>query len=74
MDTQSPPLPRIYLSNLPELNWLTGVEFGRVDDGQPSDCWVGLTENIGLLLDEPGLLWLQRWRCGGWPADWQPAP
>jgi ADP-ribose pyrophosphatase len=21
-----------------------------------------------------GLLWLQRWRCGGWPADWQPAP
>ena len=21
-----------------------------------------------------GLLWLQRWRCGGWSADWQPAP
>lgn len=54
MDTESPTLPRIYLSNLPELNWLTGVEFGRVDDGQPSDCWVALTENIGVLLDEPG--------------------
>ena len=21
-----------------------------------------------------GLLWLQRWRCGGWSLDWQPAP
>jgi len=48
-------LPRIYLSHLhlPDLDWLTGLEFGRVDDGQPSECWVGLGENIGLLLGEP---------------------
>jgi|GEM_PF-1639205 len=36
-------LPRIYLSYLPDLDWLSGLEFGRVDDGQPSDCWVGLS-------------------------------
>ncbi len=43
-------LPRIYLSHIPELDWLTGVQFGRVDDGQRSECWVGLSDSIGLLL------------------------
>ncbi len=43
-------LPRIYLSHIPGLDWLTGVEFGRVDEGQRSECWVGLSDNIGLLL------------------------
>jgi tetratricopeptide (TPR) repeat protein len=52
--TTTATLPRIYLSHMPELDWLSGVEFGRVDDGQPSECWVGLSENVGLLLDEPG--------------------
>ena len=54
MTTKAQPLPRIYLSYLPEHDWLSGVEFGRVDDGQPKECWVPLAQRIGLLLDEPG--------------------
>ena len=50
---RSSSLPRIYVSFVPELDWLTGIEFGRVEDGQPKDCWVGLSANVGLLLNEP---------------------
>ena len=45
---------RLYLNHLPDLDWLIALEFGRIDDGQPSDCWRGASEHIGFLLDEPG--------------------
>jgi tetratricopeptide (TPR) repeat protein len=48
------PLPRLYINHLPELDWLIAVEFGRTDDGQSSDHWLGLCAEIGILLDEPG--------------------
>jgi tetratricopeptide (TPR) repeat protein len=47
-------LPRIYLNHLPDLDWLIALEFGRTDDGQPRERWVGLTPHVGVLLDEPG--------------------
>lgn len=29
--------PRLYLNHVSGLDWLIALEFGRVDDGQPSD-------------------------------------
>lgn len=36
-----------------DLDWLMALEFGRVDDGQHPDQWVGLNEQFGFLLDAP---------------------
>lgn len=46
--------PRLYLNHIPDFDWLIALEFGRVDDGQPSDHWRGATDHVGFLLDEPG--------------------
>lgn len=48
------PHPRLYINHAPELDWLIALEFGRVDDAQPPDNWRGISEQLGLLYDEPG--------------------
>jgi tetratricopeptide (TPR) repeat protein len=45
---------RLYLNHLPDYDWLIALEFGRVDDGQPSENWRAVTDTIGFLLDRPG--------------------
>ncbi|MDP9384210.1 MAG: hypothetical protein M3P50_03065 [Actinomycetota bacterium] len=45
--------PRLYLNHIAELDWLIALEFGRVDDGQPSEHWDGVTEDFGWLNDAP---------------------
>lgn len=45
---------RLYLNHLPDYDWLIALEFGRVDDGQPSDTWRRVSEHVGFLLDSPG--------------------
>ncbi len=45
---------RLYLNSLPDYDWLIALEFGRVDDGQPTENWRAVTDNIGILLDRPG--------------------
>ncbi len=47
-------LPKLYLNRIAEFDWLIALEFGRVDDGQASDHWRGVTESFGFLLDSPG--------------------
>ena len=47
---------RLSINLMREYDWLVCLEFGRVDDGQNPDCWVGLAdwdERIGLLYDKP---------------------
>jgi hypothetical protein len=46
--------PRLYLNHPVELDWLIALGFGRVDDGQPPDCWEGVSEAFGWLHDGPG--------------------
>jgi ADP-ribosylglycohydrolase len=45
--------PRLYLSHDIDLDWLIALEFGRVDDGQPSDCWDGVNSRFGYLREQP---------------------
>src|SRR3954454_16291251 len=45
--------PRLYLNHIAEYDWLIALEFGRVDDGQPPDCWRGVSEQFGYLHDGP---------------------
>ncbi len=45
------PNPRLYLSHAAELDWLAALEFGRVDDGQPSANWVEVSDQVGFLHD-----------------------
>jgi hypothetical protein len=52
-DRQAPPT-RIYINNIPEHDWLIALEFGRVDEGQLPDHWVGVSEHFGYLLDDDG--------------------
>src|SRR3954454_9312065 len=47
-------LPRLYLSHDTQLDWLIALEFGRIDDAQPPDCWRGVSEQFGYLHDVPG--------------------
>ncbi len=47
------PNPRLYLSHSASLDWLMAYEFGRVDDAQPRDCWQGVSDEFGYLLDAP---------------------
>ena len=46
--------PRLYLSHDSDLDWLIALEFGRVDDAQPADCWQRVTDRFGFLADAPG--------------------
>lgn len=45
--------PRLYLNFIADFDWLIALEFGRVDDGQPSENWRGISESFGFLHDEP---------------------
>jgi tetratricopeptide (TPR) repeat protein len=45
---------RLYLNWIANLDWLIALEFGRVDDGQPSENWEGVSEAFGYLHEEPG--------------------
>ena len=45
--------PRLYINRAADLDWLIALEFGRVDDGQPSDCWLSVSENFAWLRDGP---------------------
>lgn len=48
------PDPRLFVAYDADLDWLMAYEFGRVDDGQPHECWIPVGEQCGLLLDRPG--------------------
>jgi tetratricopeptide (TPR) repeat protein len=39
-------LPRLYLSFDPDLDWLAALEFGCVDEGQPSDRWLRVSSSF----------------------------
>ena len=45
--------PTLYLSRDIVDDWLSAIEFGTVDDGQPSEHWVGLSDQVGLLMASP---------------------
>jgi tetratricopeptide (TPR) repeat protein len=47
------PRPRLFLSHDAHYDFLTALEYGRVDDGQPPERWRMVTESFGLLLDAP---------------------
>lgn len=47
-------VPRVYVSHDAEYDWLTVIEFGRVDDGQAGEKWSALSEDFGFLRDAPG--------------------
>lgn len=46
-------LPRLFINQIPSLDWLIAIEFGRVDEGQPEGFWNGVTEDFGYLCDAP---------------------
>jgi tetratricopeptide (TPR) repeat protein len=46
--------PRLYLSHDSDLDCLIALEFGRVDDAQPPECWRRATDRFGFLADAPG--------------------
>src|SRR3954454_9404316 len=45
--------PTLYLSRDIADDWLSAIEFGTVDDGQPSDHWLGLSDQVGFLMASP---------------------
>ena len=44
----------LFLSYDEDLDWLTLIEFCRVENAQPRDHWRGVSESFGYLLDDPG--------------------
>lgn len=46
--------PRLYLSHDADYDWLIALEFGVIDDGQPSENWRRVTDDFGFLHDGPG--------------------
>ena len=44
-------VPRVYINNIVEYDWLVVLEFGRVDDYQEPGSWEGLSEEVGILRD-----------------------
>src|SRR3954451_11990159 len=46
--------PHLYISHAAELDWLTALEFGRVDDGQPAENWRAVADRVGFLHERPG--------------------
>ncbi len=42
-------LPRLYVNHIASLDWLVALEFGLVDDGQPSESWRMVGEQFGYL-------------------------
>jgi tetratricopeptide (TPR) repeat protein len=47
------PRPRLYISRDTAYDWLTALEFGVTDDGQPSGCWHPVSDDIAYLHDAP---------------------
>jgi tetratricopeptide (TPR) repeat protein len=47
------PRPRLFLSHDTDYDFLTALELGRVDDGQPPDHWLEISESFHFLLDAP---------------------
>ncbi len=45
---------QLYLSYDEDLDWLTLIEFGAVENAQPSDHWRGVSESFGYVLRHPG--------------------
>ena len=52
MSTRAP-RPSLYLSHDADYDYLTALEYGRVDDGQPPDHWREVTDDFHFLLDKP---------------------
>jgi tetratricopeptide (TPR) repeat protein len=46
-------LPRLYLNHITAFDWLIALEFGRVDDGQPEEQWLGVSDDFSFLRDAP---------------------
>ncbi len=44
----------LFLSYDEDLDWLTLIEFGQVENAQPSDHWRGVSESFGYVLRHPG--------------------
>ncbi len=44
----------LFLSYDEHLDWLTLIEFGRVENAQPRDHWRGVSDSFGYLLLRPG--------------------
>jgi tetratricopeptide (TPR) repeat protein len=42
-------LPRLYISHDPDHDFLSAIEFGRVDDGQPAERWGALSDDFAYL-------------------------
>jgi hypothetical protein len=34
-------VPKLFINHVASYDWLIALEFGRVDDAQPSENWVG---------------------------------
>jgi tetratricopeptide (TPR) repeat protein len=47
------PRPRLFLSRDADYDWLTAIEFGFTDDGQPAEHWHAVSEQIAYLYDAP---------------------
>ncbi|MDQ3647603.1 MAG: tetratricopeptide repeat protein [Actinomycetota bacterium] len=45
--------PRLYLSRDVDADWLSAIEVGSVDDGQPAEHWLGLSDQVGFLMASP---------------------
>jgi hypothetical protein len=41
--------PRLYINHAADPDWLIALAFARVDDGQPPDCWEGVSQDFGWL-------------------------
>lgn len=45
--------PRLFLSRDVDVDYLSAIEFGSVDDGQAGDAWRVVGEQVGFLLEGP---------------------
>ncbi|MDQ3720073.1 MAG: tetratricopeptide repeat protein [Actinomycetota bacterium] len=45
--------PRLFLSRDVLCDRLSAIEFGRTDDGQPGEHWLGQSESVGFLVASP---------------------
>ena len=45
--------PRLYINNIPELDRLNALEYGWVDDGQPSERWRVIADQVAFFHPDP---------------------
>jgi serine/threonine protein phosphatase PrpC len=48
-----PEPPRLYVSHDTQFHWLVALEYGRVGEDQPPECWVLQSDTFAYLLDAP---------------------